>query len=43
MRPCYDVGESRTFPDNTEMPHLDDANILDNLRTLLDSLRGFRW
>ncbi|CAJ1410582.1 unnamed protein product [Effrenium voratum] len=32
VRPFYDVGETRTFQDNTEMVHLDDANILDNLR-----------
>eukprot|EP00435_Cladocopium_sp_Y103_P009726 s165_g2.t1 len=32
LRPFYDVGETRTFQDNTEMVHLDDANILDNLR-----------
>eukprot|EP00439_Symbiodinium_sp_Y106_P048844 s216_g6.t1 len=40
VRPFYDVGEDwscallqeRTFQDCTEMVHLDDANILDNLR-----------
>lgn len=32
LRPFYDVGETWTFQDNTEMVHLDDANILDNLR-----------
>mmetsp|Transcript_101254 Transcript_101254/g.179895 ORF Transcript_101254/g.179895 Transcript_101254/m.179895 type:complete len:1387 (+) Transcript_101254:70-4230(+) len=32
VRPCYDIGPHRTFQDNTEMVHLDDANILDNLR-----------
>lgn len=32
VRPFYDVGEERTFQDCTEMVHLDDANILDNLR-----------
>lgn len=35
LRPFYDVGETRTFQDNTEMVHLDDANILDNLRDWL--------
>eukprot|EP00931_Biecheleriopsis_adriatica_P052437 TRINITY_DN304_c0_g4_i3.p1 TRINITY_DN304_c0_g4~~TRINITY_DN304_c0_g4_i3.p1 ORF type:complete len:1396 (+),score=270.35 TRINITY_DN304_c0_g4_i3:95-4282(+) len=32
VRPCYDVAPGRTFQDNTEMVHLDDANILENLR-----------
>ncbi|CAE7571521.1 jar [Symbiodinium natans] len=32
VRPFYDSGEETTFQDNTEMVHLDDANILDNLR-----------
>ena len=31
-----DLGrKNRTFQDNTEMVHLDDANILDNLRSLV--------
>lgn len=32
VRPFYDYGPSRTWADNTEMVHLDDANILENIR-----------
>jgi len=32
VRPFYDSGSERTFADNTEMVHLDDANILNNMR-----------
>lgn len=32
VRPFFDSGPDRTFEDNTAMVHLDDANILDNLR-----------
>lgn len=32
VRPFFDSGPDRTFEDNTSMVHLDDANILDNLR-----------
>lgn len=32
VRPFYELEPGRTFQDNTEMVHLDDANILDNLR-----------
>jgi len=32
LRPLYDNGPDVTFDDNTAMVHLDDANILDNMR-----------
>jgi hypothetical protein len=32
VRPFYDCGSERTYADNTELVHLDDANILNNLR-----------
>jgi len=32
VRPYYDYGPTRTWADNTEMVHLDDANILENIR-----------
>jgi len=32
VRPYYDYGPTKTWADNTQMVHLDDANILDNIR-----------